>query len=140
MIAREPTCPEDGRWRQTTVATATGSPRSANAAACSITCQPSMAIPVSVVRAHRRRAGYVVAILDRFPDPVRQQRHVDVAHAGVRDRVEHRVDERRRPAHSRALADALGADRVVRAWRDDLAVQLEPWRLPRSWQQVVQVI
>src|ERR1700689_4596009 len=94
----------------------------------------------SVVRLHRRRAGDVAAIGDRLPDPVGQQRHVDVADAGARQRVYHRVDEGRRAADRGALADALGADRVVRAGGDDLAVQLEARRLPGGGKQVVHVV
>src|SRR5579859_75225 len=140
MIARAPTWPDDGPWRQTTVASATGSPRSASAAACSTTCQLSIVGCLLIVGAHRRRARDVVAVRDRLPDPVGQQRHVDVAHTRIGDRVEHGVDERGGPADRGAFADALGADRVVRARRDHLAVQFEAGRLPRGRQQVVHVV
>src|SRR5258708_10854055 len=93
-----------------------------------------------VVRAYRRSARYVAAVRDRLPNPVGQQRHVDVADAGAGDRVNYRVDEGRRTADGRALADALGPDRVVRARRDHLAVQLEARRLPGGGQQVIHVV
>src|SRR5689334_9695431 len=126
MIARLPSWPDDGPCRHTTVAIANARPWRASSLARSRTPQPSIlsslfACRRSIVRADGRRAGDVVALGDRLPDPVRQQRHVDVADPGVAYRVHHRVDERRRAADRRALTDPFGADRVVRARRDDLA-------------------
>ena len=51
-------------------------------------------------------------------------------------RVDHRVDDRRRRPDVRRLADALGAERVVRARRDRLA-ELEVGALERGRDQVV---
>src|SRR5260370_7725642 len=50
----------------------------------------------SVVRADRRCTGDVAPIRDGLPDPVRQQRHVDVAAPGVPPRVDPPLDERPR--------------------------------------------
>ena len=72
-----------------------------------------------------------MALGEGLVDAVREQRHVDVAHARALERVHDGVDERRRAADGRALADALGPDRVVRAGGDDL-VQLVAGRLPRG--------
>jgi hypothetical protein len=44
-----------------------------------------------------------------------------MSRAGFRKRVDHRVDDRRRRADGRRLADALGADRMMRRRRDGLA-------------------
>jgi len=52
--------------------------------------------------------------LDREPHVRRRQRHVGVHHAERRERVDHRVDHGGRRADGGGLADALGADRVVR--------------------------
>src|ERR1700722_7057631 len=138
MIAREPCWPEDGACRQTTVASANGWPRRVSSPASSSTSKlcisnspqtPTLAVPYSV-RAYRGRPGDVVPLGDRLPDPVGEQWHVDVADPGLGQRVQHRVHERGRAADRRALPDALGADRVVRAGGDHLAVQLEARRLP----------
>ena len=57
-------------------------------------------------------------------------RHVDVANAGVRERVDDRVDVRGRRADRGRLADALRPDRMVRRGRDGLA-ELELRASPR---------
>src|SRR5262249_62377364 len=49
---------------------------------------------------------------------VARQRHVDVPDAERRQRIDHRVDERRGAADIGALADALRAHQMVRARRD----------------------
>src|SRR6185369_3889113 len=86
-----------------------------------------------VVRSYWWRTGDVVSLGQRLVDPVGQQRHVDVADpvviGRVLDRVQDRVDECGRAADRGAFADALGADRMVRAGRDDL-VQLVAGGLP----------
>src|SRR5262245_17271308 len=87
----------------------------------------------------RRGAGDVVPLGQRLVHPARQQRHVDVADAGVLERVPPRVDIRRRTTDRGALADALRADRVVGAGRDDL-IQLVTRGLPCGREQVVQVV
>ena len=76
MIAREPCWPEDGPCRQTTVASANGWPRRVSSPASSSTsqlcissCPPSA--PASSLSPDRGRAGDVVALGDRLPDPVR---------------------------------------------------------------------
>src|SRR5579862_10014307 len=129
MIAREPGWLEDGLWRQTTVASTNGCPRRVSSPISSRRAMPSTMRSALVVRPHRWRAGHIAAVRQGLPDPVREQRHVNVADPGVRQRVHDRVDVSGRAAHGGALADALGADRVVRAGRDDLAVQLEARRL-----------
>ena len=143
MIAREPSFPEEGACRQTTVARANSSPRPAISAAVDSTSQPSSRRTWS-----RRRFGHQESVLiggapdtswplgDGLVDPVGQQRHVDVADPRPLQSIHHGVHERRRAAHRGALADALGADRVVRARGDDL-VQLVARRLPGGGQQVV---
>ena len=75
-------------------------------------------------------------LLQRLPDLRGRDRHVDVLHAGVPQRVDHRVDVRGGGADRRRLADALRADRVMRRRRHGLA-QLELRRLPRRRDQVV---
>src|SRR6202453_4021794 len=132
MIARELGWLEDGPCRQTTVASANASPWLVSSVICSKTL---MSVPLD-----RRGTGDVAPVFNRVPDPVRQQRHVDVADSRVTDGVHDRVHEGGRAADRGALADALGADRVVRAGGDDLAVQLEARRLPRGRQQVVHVV
>ncbi len=57
----------------------------------------------------------------RRPHLVGGDRHVDVGDAEMRQRVDDRVDERGGRADGRQLADALGADRVVRRRRHGLA-------------------
>src|SRR5215469_4977989 len=51
-------------------------------------------------------------IPDGPPDPVRADRHVDVADAEVGDRIDHRVLDRRPGPYGSPLADALGPQRV----------------------------
>src|SRR5580692_9271094 len=150
MIAREPCLLDDGPCRQTTVASAKVSPPRARSAICPSTPRPFISPPrpsssllawrAALVLAHRRETGHVPSVGERLPHPVRQQRHVDVPDPGLAQRVHDRVDEGGRPADGGALADALGADRVVRAGRHDLAVELEAGSLPRSRQQVVHVV
>src|SRR5580700_11508994 len=139
MIARAPCWLDEGPCRQTTVACANASPRRASSAACCMIPQLSTASSL-IIRPDGRGARYVTVVGQRLPHPVRQQRHVDVADAGARQRVDYRVDEGSRAADGGALADALSADRVVRAGGHDLAVQLEAGRLPGGGQQVVHVV
>ena len=77
------------------------------------------------------------APLHRRPHARRGAGHVDVLDA-VRlvQRVDHRVDDRRRRADGGRLADALGAERVVGAGRDRLS-QLEVGALERGRDEVV---
>src|SRR6202035_4074333 len=89
-------------------------PAHRSCASATLLSTPALAVLYSV-RAYRGRTGDVVPLGDRLPDPVGEQRHVDVADPGLRQRVEPRVHERGRAADRRALPDALGADRVVRA-------------------------
>src|ERR1700751_5033392 len=124
MIAREPCLPDEGPWRQTTVASANVCPLRASSPTCSSTPKPLMTLPLRalLVLPHWRCAGHVPTVCDRFPYPVRQHRHVDVPDPGAGQCVDDRVDEGGGAADRGALADPLGADRVVRARCDDLAV------------------
>ena len=79
----------------------------------------------------RLHAGACLRGLDRLPHLRGRERHVDVPHARRPQRVDHRVHVRGRRAHGGRLADALGADRVVRRRRHGLA-ELELRRLPRG--------
>src|SRR5712691_145255 len=145
MIARDPCLPEDGPCRHTTVASANASPASASSVArcrrpAPFRVMPFKTGPPALFLLDRGRAGHVAAVREGLPYAVGKQRHVDVADASAAQGVHDRVDERRRPADRGALADALGADRVVRARGDDLAVQLEAGRLPGRREQVVHVV
>src|SRR3984957_18871977 len=129
MMAREPCLLDEGPCRQTTVARANTWPLRASSPIRSSTPRPCIR-PPRLVLANRGRTGHVPAVGERLPYPVGQHRHVDVPHPGTAQRVHHRVDEGGGPADRGALADPLGADRVVRARRDDLAVQLVAGGLP----------
>src|SRR3984885_12336273 len=139
MSAREPCLLDEGPCRHTTVASANGWPLRASSLIRSSTPRPCIR-PPRLVLANRGRAGHVAAVGERLPYPVGQHRHVDVPHPGAAERVHDRVDEGGGPAARGALADPLGADRVVRARRDDLAVQLVAGCLPGARQQVVHVV
>src|SRR3569833_1510832 len=106
MIARDPCWPDEGPCRHTTVASANSSPARDSSPARSRTSHRSREL-ISVLHPDRRSAGHVVPFGDRLIHPVGQQRHVDVAYAGVLDRVQHRVDARGRAADGGALTDAL---------------------------------
>jgi len=88
---------------------------------------------------HRGHTADVHALLHCLVDAVGHEWHVHVANAGVFDGAHDGVDECRRTTDRRALADALGADRVVRSGGDDL-VQLKARRLPRSRKQIIDVV
>ena len=51
-------------------------------------------------------------VLNRPPDPLRRERHVEVRDAPRLERVDHRVRHRRRRPDRRRLADALRPERV----------------------------
>ena len=68
--------------------------------------------------------------LHRLPHPRRCERHVGVPNTERLQRVHHGVDDGRRRADGRRLADALGADRVVRRRGDGVAGL--PVRAPRA--------
>ena len=74
--------------------------------------------------------------LHRFPHPARGERHVGVPDAVRLERVDDRVDDRRRRTDGRRLADALGADRVVRRRRDRVP-RLPVGHLHRGRDQIV---
>src|SRR5215467_12689998 len=77
------------------------------------------------------------ALLDRPPHLLRCERHVEVLHAEVAERVEHRVVDRRGRADRPGLADPLHAQRVeVR--RGDGPVGLEPGQLVCRRERVVE--
>src|SRR4029077_18470036 len=80
--------------------------------------------------------GHGLGAPDRAPHLVARDRHVDVTHAERRQRVDDGVDERRRAADIRALADAFRADRVMRTRRDGFG-GLPVRRLERRRNQVV---
>ena len=120
-IARSPLRAEAGRSTPTTVASANGLPSAASRPASTRTSAGSL-------RQSR--------LLERGPDLVGGDRHLEVPHAGVRERVDDRVDVGGGRADGRRLADALRADRVVRRRRDRLA-ELERRRLPGGRDQVV---
>ena len=117
-----PSLPDDGARRHTTVASTYGS-----------TPRRELRGELQDLRLH---APPALRRLDRLPDLGARKRHVDVLHAERLQRVDHRVDVRGGRADRGRLADALGADRVVRRRRHRLA-QLEPRRLDRGRQQVV---
>ena len=78
--------------------------------------------PALVVHGSGRSLRRLGASLHRRPHARRRARHVDVVDpVCLVQRVDHRVDDRRRRADVGRLADALGAERVVRARRDRLA-------------------
>src|SRR5207237_8066345 len=54
--------------------------------------------------------------LDRLPPPLRRDRHVEVRDAERRQRVDHRIGNRRRTAVGAGLANAFGAERIERGW------------------------
>ena len=56
--------------------------------------------------------------MDRFPDAMRCQRHIEMAYAVGFECVDDGVDHRRRRADRRRLADALGAQRIERRLGD----------------------
>ena len=74
--------------------------------------------------------------LHRLPHPRRGAGHVEVAHPEGCQRVDHGVDDRRRRADRRRLADSLGAERVVRRWGHG-EVGLPVGHLDRGGDQVV---
>src|SRR6266700_4335757 len=117
--ALSPTRADTGGSTRTTVATTCG-------------LDPGSRPPVPVTSGR----GLPLLVLDRRPDFVAGQRHVDVGDAERLQRVEHRVDIGGGGADRGGLADALGTDRVVRRGRDGL-IGLEPRRLPAGGQQVV---
>ena len=49
---------------------------------------------------------------DRAPHPLGRRRHLDVAHAEIRERIHHRVRDRRHRADAAGLAAALDAERI----------------------------
>ena len=57
--------------------------------------------------------------LQRLPDLLGRERHVEMAHAERRQRIEHGVGDRRRRAVGRQLADALEAQEIVGRGRGD---------------------
>src|SRR5436305_2710180 len=106
MTARQPSLPEDGLRRHTTVANANASPRCDNSRARSRTSHPSMVIdltylpiylsisPISLAVALKwRHSRDVKLVLHSLPHSVRQQGHVDVADPGVVQSIMHRVHE-----------------------------------------------
>ena len=58
--------------------------------------------------------------LHGIPDPRGRERHVGVPYPEGLERVDDRVDDGRRRADGGRLADALGADRVMRRRGDRL--------------------
>src|SRR5690349_11220430 len=100
-IPREPGFAEVGRWTATTVAVAKTAPAASS----------------SAWRAARLRdvmASDHALVAQDLPHLRRRDRDVDVADPQVPQRVDDRVRDRRGRADRRRLADALGADRVVR--------------------------
>src|SRR5262245_22005182 len=124
MTAFEPCFPDAGPRRHTTVASTNVRPRRSRSPASSST--PAV-IPLPLPR---------LRLLHRRPHTRRGHGHVDVAHAVRQERVDLRVHVRRVRDHGRGLADAFGADRVVRR-RIDRVVELEARRLPRHGDGVV---
>ena len=137
-IAREPCWPDDGPCRHTTVASANSSPRRASSAACSITVPSGrrglVAHQSSVLTGGAPETSWrwVSASCTRSGSSGMSMLRTPVSLIASITALTNAAG----PADRRALADALGADRVVRAGRDDL-VQLEAGRLPRGRQQVV---
>src|SRR3954463_8910360 len=83
-----------------------------------------------------RSLGRSLGGLDRPPDLLGGGRHRDVGDAEGGQRVDDRVDHRRRDADRAALADALDAERVVGARRDVVA-DLEVRQVGRARHAVV---
>ena len=103
---------EVGRRTATTVATTNGLALGNQLGGPAIDLQP---------RAARRPGSGHPLLVEDGPDLLGRDRDVDVADAQVPQRIDHRVGDRRRGADRGRLADALGADRVVRRRRDGLA-------------------
>src|SRR5690349_23277104 len=61
------------------------------------------------------RATAVLRGLNRLPDALRRQRHVDMLDAQRRERIHNRVDHRLAGGDGAGLTDALDARQVVRA-------------------------
>src|SRR3979490_2387040 len=53
-----------------------------------------------------------IAVLDRPPGPLRRRRHLDVADAEVRERVDQRIGARRHGTDAAGFAGALHPERI----------------------------
>src|SRR6185436_5310519 len=99
----------------------TSAPQSANASAIARPRPRLAPVTTHALPARenlKRRSG--AAIVHRVPHPLRPERHVDVADVERPERVDDGVDDGRRRADGRRLADALGAQRVHRRRRNGL--------------------
>src|SRR5450759_4106624 len=74
--------------------------------------------------------------LHRLPHALRRRRHFDIPDAERRERVDDRVDHRRRRADRAGFAAALDPERVVRA-RRDFGADLERRQVVGARQRVV---
>src|SRR5262245_58034899 len=81
----------------------------------------------SVARSSRdRRGGVPLCAADRLPYPRRRRRHVDVIDAERLERVDERVDYRRRRADGAGFADTLDPERVGLA-RHLFKISVDTW-------------
>src|SRR6476646_3947373 len=95
-----------GRRTATTVATANGCP-AASSSAARVNVEAVIRRPPCVLSVH-------TLLVQDGPDLLGRDGDVDVADTEVPQRVHDRVRDGRRRADGRRLADALGADRVMR--------------------------
>src|SRR5690348_18255415 len=82
------------------------------------------------------RATSALRGLNRLPDALWRQRHVDMLDAQRRERIHHRVDNRLTGGDGAGLADALDARQVVRAGCLG-ARRLNRGNLGRIWHGIV---
>src|SRR5205814_10490023 len=74
--------------------------------------------------------------LNRPPDPLRAQRHVEMGDAEVGKGVDHRVDHRRRAGDGAGLANTLDPHWIDRAGRHSV-LGLEGRQLAGGWDRIV---
>src|SRR5260370_32725692 len=70
----------------------------------------------------------LLTLLNQFPDGLRSRRHVEMLHSVRRQRIDNRIDDRRRGAHGSGFTHAFDTQRVDRRRRFG-PVEFEPGKL-----------